>query len=348
MIQRLLLCAVVPRFLLIQTAFLGDVVLATAVVEKLAIFYPGATIDFVVRKGAETLLAHNPHLRKVWTWDKHQSKGFNLLKLIRDLRKEKYTHAINMQRFFSSGLLTVLSGAGYTAGYKKNPLSRLFTHAYPHLLSTAGTENPIHEINRNQQLIALLTDALPAQPRIYPGAADETAVENYKSAGPYYTLSPASVWATKQYPVQGWAALLNALPAANPVYLLGGKGDMELANAIIAEAERKGHIQNLCGTLSFGASAALMRDAVHNWTNDSAPLHLCSGVGAAVTAVFCSTVPAFGFGPTSPRGRIAEINDPLSCRPCGLHGHRACPEGHFKCAWDIKLEALLPPESPVV
>ncbi len=342
MTHRLLLCIVTPRFLLIQTAFLGDVVLATAVVEKLAAYYPGAVIDFVVRKGAENLLAGNPHLRKVWAWDKQQSKGFNLLKLAGQLRKEKYTHAINMQRFFSSGLLTLLSGAKYTAGYKKNPLSAFFTHSYPHILSPVGTENPTHEIARNQSLIAPLTDALPAQPRVYPGAADEAAVEKYKLAGDYYTISPASVWATKQYPAQGWAALINALPANRPVYLLGGKGDADLSNSIIAEVDQKDRVKNLCGALSFGASAALMRDAAHNWTNDSAPLHLCSGVGAAVTAVFCSTVPSFGFGPTGPRGRVAQIDYGLSCRPCGLHGHKVCPEGHFKCAWDIKLEALLP------
>ena len=249
--------------------------------------------------------------------------------------------------FSPPGLSPCSQGPLTPPATKKNPLSAFFTHAYPHTLSTVGTENPIHEIERNQSLIAPLTDALPAQPRIYPSGAEEAAVAPYKAAGGYYTLSPASVWATKQYPAQGWATLINALPAEKPVYLLGGKNDAELAHSIMAEVTYRERVQNLCGQLSFGASAALMRDAVHNWTNDSAPLHLCSGVGAAVTAVFCSTVPSFGFGPTGARGRVAEIDHPLPCRPCGLHGHRACPEGHFKCAWDLKLEALLPPANSI-
>lgn len=44
------------QFLIIQTAFIGDVVMATALIEKLHAFFPGAQIDFLVRKGNEGLL----------------------------------------------------------------------------------------------------------------------------------------------------------------------------------------------------------------------------------------------------------------------------------------------------
>jgi len=75
-----------------------------------------------------------------------------------------------------------------------------------------------------------------------------------------------------------------------------------------------------------------------NYVNDSAPLHLASAMDAPVTAFFCSTVPAFGFTPLSDRSAIAQIDYELDCRPCGLHGYKACPKGHFKCAHDIRIE----------
>jgi heptosyltransferase-2 len=78
-----------------------------------------------------------------------------------------------------------------------------------------------------------------------------------------------------------------------------------------------------------------------NYVNDSAPLHLASAVNASVTAIFCSTVPDFGFGPLSDKSRVVETQEKLDCRPCGLHGFKACPEGHFKCATAIKTEQLL-------
>ncbi|RYD52265.1 MAG: glycosyltransferase family 9 protein [Sphingobacteriales bacterium] len=326
------------RFLLIQTAFLGDVVLATAVAEKLHAFFPDATIDFVVRKGAENLLANNPHLRTVWVWDKKKGKGFNLLKLAFSLRREGYTHTINMQRFFTSGLLTVLSGAPVRIGFDKNPLSAFYTLALPHVISGKDNPQPVHELERNQSLIAALTDETPALPRVYPSAIEEAAILPHKQA-PYYCISPASVWATKQYPTEGWSQLINTLPDTVPVYLLGGPGDTDLCESIRQQCTSD-RVQNLSGTCSLLASAALMRDALHNWTNDSAPLHLCTATGARVTAVFCSTIPQFGFGPAGLNGRIAQFPGDLYCRPCGLHGHKVCPEGHFRCAREIPLSDL--------
>jgi heptosyltransferase-2 len=67
---------------------------------------------------------------------------------------------------------------------------------------------------------------------------------------------------------------------------------------------------------------------------------MASAMNAPVTAFFCSTVPGFGFGPLSDTSIIVETQEPLSCRPCGLHGYKACPEGHFKCAKTIDVNEL--------
>src|SRR2546430_12119239 len=102
-----------------------------------------------------------------------------------------------------------------------------------------------------------------------------------------------------------------------------------------------GSVMNLCGKLSFLQSAALMKETAMNYVNDSAPMHFASAVNAPVTAVYCSTLPSFGFGPLSDKRFIVEIQHPLSCRPCGLHGRPVCPLGHFKCAYDIEDTQLL-------
>jgi heptosyltransferase-2 len=74
-----------------------------------------------------------------------------------------------------------------------------------------------------------------------------------------------------------------------------------------------------------------MRDAAMNFVNDSAPMHFASAMNAPTTAFFCSTIPEFGFGPLSEKARIVETEEQLECRPCGLHGKKSCPLGHFKC-----------------
>jgi ADP-heptose:LPS heptosyltransferase len=327
------------KLLVIQTAFTGDVVLATAILEKWHETFPEDRIDMLVRKGNEGLLKGHPYLGRVWVWDKKQSKTTGLLKLVFQIRKEQYTHVVNPHRFASSGLLTMLSGAGYRAGFDKNPLSRFYTRKMPHIISEAFDPQPVHEISRNQTLIADLTGDEPALPRLYPTASDQAKAAQYQER-PYVCVSPASVWFTKQYPAEKWGDLINNLPTDMPVYLLGGPGDAGLCDTIRNLCTRT-EVYNLCGSMNFLESAALIKGAKMNFTNDSAPLHFATAMGAPLTAVFCSTVPAFGFGPLPGRGMLVETETKPECRPCGLHGRKECPQGHFRCANDIKTEQML-------
>jgi heptosyltransferase-2 len=96
---------------------------------------------------------------------------------------------------------------------------------------------------------------------------------------------------------------------------------------------------NLCGKLNLLQSAALMQNAEMNFVNDSAPLHIASAMNAPVTAIYCSTVPEFGFGPLSDHFKILQV-EKLSCKPCGLHGYKSCPKGHFKCG-EIDLSSVV-------
>lgn len=330
---------VAPKFLIVQTAFPGDVILATALLEKLHTYYPDSEIHFLLRRGNEGLLAGHPFLKKVWVWDKTSGKTRNLLRLGWQIRREGFTHVVNVHRFASSGLLTALSGAKHRIGFDKNPLAFLYTKALPHVISSARASRGIHEVERNQSLIAHLTDAAPALPRLYPAAADRVAISSLLEQ-PYVCIAPASVWPTKQFPAERWAHLAKKLSDTHRVYVLGGPGDALLGADIVAKAAQPDDA-NFCGRLSLLQSAALMEGARMNYTNDSAPLHMATAMRAPLTAVFCSTVPQFGFGPLGENARVVEHPGPLYCRPCGLHGRKSCPEGHFRCALNIREEDLL-------
>ena len=321
------------KFLIIQTAFIGDVVLATALVENLHAAFPDASIDFLVRLGNESLLQGHPHIRRVLIWNKKDKKMQHLFKMLGVIRKEKYDKVINVQRYAATGFLTSFSGAGERIGFDKNPLSFLFSRKVVHQFST------LHEIERNHLLIKHFIEAPAMRPRLYPSKADHEKISKY-IARPFITISPASVWFTKQYPPLKWASFMNKLPEEFSIYLMGGPDDRSLSEAIIQMTTSKSPI-NLCGELSFLQSAALMKHAHMNFVNDSAPMHFASAVNAPVAAVYCSTVPAFGYGPLSDVKYIIERREPLYCRPCGLHGYATCPQGHFKCAVDIGDEQLL-------
>lgn len=318
--------------LVIQTAFIGDVILATALLEQVHQQWPDAQIDMLVRKGNESLLVNHPFLNQVLIWDKKRAKYRSLWQLLGEIRRSRYDVVLNLQRFGATGLLTALSGAGQTVGFAKNPFSRFFTHRVPHQL-----EPGIHEVNRNATLLAPFTinSITRLKPKLYPSSADYEAVIPYQKS-PYYCIAPTSVWFTKQFPAQKWSKFIQTIPAETVVYLLGAPSDIVACEHIRQQAGLSNTV-NLAGKLSLLQSGALMQGATMNYVNDSAPMHLCSAMNAPTTAIFCSTVPSFGFGPLADNARVVETPESLTCRPCGLHGHRACPLGHFRCATMIEL-----------
>src|SRR5450432_2506097 len=124
-------------FLIIQTAFIGDVVLATGIIEKLHAYFPEAQIDFLLRKGNESLLQDHPYLHEVLVWDKKAGKIKDLRRLLHIIRSNQYSKVINVQRFAATGIVTAFSNAQEKIGFDKNPLSSLFTTRVKHVISTS-------------------------------------------------------------------------------------------------------------------------------------------------------------------------------------------------------------------
>jgi heptosyltransferase II len=321
----------VKRFnniLVIQTAFIGDAILASSLIEKLKDKFPAAAISVLVRKGNGAVYDNHPYLKEVLIWDKGQRKIRNLLSLLFYIRRKKYDCVVSCHRYFSSGLLAGFSGARHIAGYKQNPLSFLFNYTVYHKIGD-GT----HETERYCRLVSDFAGDEVFKPKLYPTEKDERSVLHFQDR-PYVCMAPASVWFTKQLPLHKWVTLCNSINPAMNIYLLGSASDVNLCMKI--KEQTSANVHAVAGELTLLQSCALMKKAVMNYVNDSAPLHLASSVNAPVTAFFTSTVPAFGFGPLSDHSKTFGI-DELPCRPCGLHGYVACPLGHFKCGNEMPL-----------
>lgn len=313
------------RILVIQTAFLGDVILATPVISELKRLFPTAELDMLVKKGNESLLMNNPHLHELFVLNKSNGKWKAIFALISQFRRKNYDLVINLHRFGSSGLITSFSKGKKRYGFRKNPFSFLYTKRFDHKIGD-GT----HEVARNLSVIAEFGAKPLVRPELFPSLNDFEAIQPFLLEKNYYCIAPASVWFTKQLPAKKWVELSNKLDSDATIYVLGAPSDAALGDAIITESVHKNMV-NLAGKLSLLQSAALMKSAVRSYVNDSGPLHLASSMNAPVTAFFCSTIPDFGFGPLSEDSNILQV-DNLDCRPCGIHGHTSCPKGHFKCS----------------
>ncbi|HXH29483.1 MAG TPA: glycosyltransferase family 9 protein [Bacteriovoracaceae bacterium] len=333
--------------LIIQTAFIGDTILASQFARSVKEQYPDSKIHFFLRKGNESVIQGLPMIEKTWVWDKQGGKVRNLFRLILELREIQFDLVFNLHRHFNSGLVTALMRSRAKVGFKQNPLSFLYHHRIDHRIPHVPTENEKviwHEVQRNQQLLAkvdhrllIVDNSKSYRPELPIQQKHRDKVSAY-TEGEYFVIAPASVWFTKAWSEHKYQELTEKLVALGKVFFIGGPGDKDLCDRI---RNNLTGTTNLCGSLNLLESAALMAKARRVFVNDSAPLHLASCVNAKTTAIFCSTVPAFGYTPLAEDSVVVDVGDSLSCRPCGLHGYQACPLGHFKCSEDIAVSRVL-------
>ena len=320
------------KILIIQTAFIGDVVLSSPLIESLKASYPSSEIHFLVKKGNEALLQDHPHLARVHVLDK-KKKISSIVHLIRAFRNERFDFIINTHRFLSSGLITIFSKGQNTVGFDKNPLSVFYSIRIPHVISEQGEQ---HEVDRNSKLIESLVTHQVRRPRLYPREIDYEKVPDYS----YICIAPCSIWFTKQWPLEKWVDLVNGMPSSIVIHLIGGPADVSTCEEIKSKVENTDQVIISAGKGHILTSVALIEKAKMTFTNDSAPMHFASAVNAPVSAIYCSTVPSFGFGPLSDQHFVFETDKDLDCRPCGLHGKKQCPEGHFNCS-EIDFKKIL-------
>jgi heptosyltransferase-2 len=314
--------------MVIQTAFLGDVVLTTPLISVLAERH--GRIDVVTTPAAGGLLETHPGVRSVIRYDKNGAdRGlWGIRRLAFELRARQYSTAYLPHRSVRSAALALLSGARERIGFADSPAAITYTRRVPRSLTG-------HEVER---LLALAGGAQEA-PSVSLGltADDHAAAEKWLQAhgvpGGFVALAPGSIWGTKRWPY--YSELAAGLDRA--CVIVGGADDSALADEIVAAAA--GRVVSAAGALNLRASAALISRAAVLVTNDSAPLHLATAVATPIVALFGPTIPEFGFGPRG-RSDVALGRQELACRPCSKHGPEICPLGHHRCMRELTAETV--------
>ncbi len=320
--------------LVIQTAFLGDVVLTTPLLAVLAERH--GPVDVVTTPAAAPLVETHPAVRRVIPYAKRGADSgiAGLLRLGRALRAERYAFAYLPHRSLRSAVLALVARIprriGFADGWRL-----LYTGTRPRPASG-------HEIDR----LLALADVPPhhqTAPTLGLTAADVAAAEAALRAGGiaerFAALAPGSIWGSKRWP--HYVALAERLTAHDGIVVVGGAEDAALGEAIRTAVGRSGGpCVNLCGRLTLRQSAAVLRKAAVLVTNDSAPLHFAQAVATPTVAIFGPTLPSFGFGPRGPRDRALGV-DGLPCRPCSAHGPARCPLGHHLCMQSLPVEDVL-------
>jgi len=320
------------RILVVQSGFLGDVVLTTPLLGALRRRFPCARLAMLVTPAAAPLVQHHPALEAVLVDDKRGSgRGpAGLAALVRRLRVERFTLAIAAHKSLRTALALRCAGIARRIGFAGAPGARLYTDRVPRPLER-------HDRDRMLGLLGPLgiapVDAPDVQPWVALDAATRARADVLLAAAlasrrPLAGICPGSVWATKRWPVHAYGVLVRWLEDHGYRCVLLGAADERALTAAVRDAAGGCGI-DLAGQTDVALLAATLARMALVVTNDSAPMHLAAAAGIAQVAIFCATVPAQGYGPLGPRAVVVEKD--LACRPCGRHGGTRCPRGTGDC-----------------
>lgn len=332
----------IKSILIIQTAFIGDVVLTLPLAQKIKRYLKQSSIDILVTPKAAGLLVNHPSISKVIPYDKHgKDKGLiKFFQLGKRIKEKQYDLILVPHRSLRSALLTWLLKPNLSIGFDTSAGKKFFKY-------TVTYSRTSHEIERNLYLLKPLN--LPESdfelPILYPTKSDVSAIDsvmwsNDVDSSKMVAVAPGTIWNTKRWPKEKYAEVCKQLSTESyVVWLIGSKEDKDLCDDIVKGAQSD-KVINVAGKLTLLQSAELIRRCKLLISNDSAPMHLAVAVRTPVVAIFGATVPEFGFAPRGEKDTVVEIMG-LKCRPCSIHGGKKCPIKTFECMNSITSEMVM-------
>jgi heptosyltransferase-2 len=288
---------------------MGDVLLAAAATRELRRAFPEARIDFAVRSAHREAAELLPGVDRVLPF-----AGSGIHDLLRFRAREARGRAdlvVDLHGNFRSRLLAALFPGARVTRYPRLAFRRRA------LVRWKRGKGAPHPPVWRRYLSALEKAGIPI-------AADppRLRVAEANGAAGAIALAPGAGRATKRWPAERFAEAARALSEGTgwPLLLVGSADERPLLEGIRRTAGVEAEI--LAGA-PLAVTAGRLARAALLVTNDSGLLHLASGVGTPVLAIFGPTVPELGFGPPGPRDAV--LGADLPCRPCSLHGTAVCP-----------------------
>jgi lipopolysaccharide heptosyltransferase II len=317
--------------LLVRFSSIGDIILTTPLLRAIRHRHRDAGITVLTKQDYVPLLSHNPHVDRLIAL----GPGRSLRRVAREVRAGSFTHRLDLHGSLRSHALRLMVPGRWTS-YPKHRIARTL------LIRTKRNRYRDRRPAAERYFAAARDlDVSPdgAPPEFFLGAeAEREAVAWLGTSGlafdrPLIAVAPGAAHATKRWPLEYWRALLSQIVSGGSgVVIVGGPDDSRLGASLAAS----GHGQVACAAGIFGlqTTGALLRRSAAVVSGDTGVMHMATGVGTPVVALYGPTVEPFGFFPYT--GRATVLERALSCRPCSSQGGPRCPLGHHRCMLEIQ------------
>jgi len=326
------------KIVVIQTAYIGDVVFLSPLVHAIKNKFEETQISVLVRPYASQVAECIPGVDSVLIFDKHgeDSGSPGVIKAARRIRKEKFDLLIAPHRSTRTAILSGLTGIPLRVGYRQG-LGRLVYHA-------AIDPIPNESCNIIQNFNLLEKIGIPADdPRLRLKSPkgnwayfDEFLTANGLEANDkLVALCIGAFWQTKRWPAVYFASLGESLKdrGYQPI-MFGGPNERELALKI--NRTIKTPIKSCVGN-SLSETATLLSKCEAAVGGDSGLTHMARALGLATVLIY---------GPTDQKAHVFDerskvLTAKVKCRPCSHHGPRKCPDKHHDCMRMVSPENVL-------
>jgi heptosyltransferase-2 len=351
---------IMKKIVVIQTAFLGDLLLSIPLFKQIKNIWPDSEVTLVCKKGLGEIFLRLKLCEKVVEVDKKDSENYQ--KDIQTLSNEDYDLLLCPHQSSRSAILAKKIKAKTKVGFKEfwnflifnkrvqrnmlfpdalRQLSLLtfFSDAVKKDLDTYLAQRP-----DKIQLDDLLhrykipdTQSMGIKRRILSHPDTQKVMQKFRIIPHAVFISPGSVWNTKKWTKEGFRELATKIALLKPVVLIGSADERELCTEI---AQGLQNVTNLAGQTTLFELLALLTYASVLISNDSGSMHMASVAETPAVAIFGPTVLDLGYQPWNNMSLVVE-NKTLDCRPCGKHGHEKCPIGTHECMKSIGADVII-------
>ncbi|PIQ21083.1 MAG: glycosyl transferase [Cytophagales bacterium CG18_big_fil_WC_8_21_14_2_50_42_9] len=318
------------KILILRFSSIGDIVLTTPVIRILKKQLPGVSVHYATKPNFKAVVGANPYLDKV-----HYLTG-SLSALVDELQQEKFDYVVDLHHNLRSRLIRFRLGVQGASFPKLNIQKWLLVNLKVNKMPA------VHIVDRYiaaAQKLGIKNDGAGLD--YFIPAQDEVEIDTLPAMHRpgYVAFAIGAQHATKRLPTKRIIEL--CVRINRPVILLGGKEDAGTGEEIlkyferrITNNEQRTTIYNACGKYNLNQSASLVRQAEVVFSHDTGLMHVAAAFRKKIYSIWGNTVPELGMYPYQTEFEVLERNN-LPCRPCSKIGYKACPQGHFKCMWEI-------------
>lgn len=330
------------NILVMKFGSLGDVLLVEPSLRALREKFPKARISVLVKSSYQEVLKNCPHVDALIDYDSEGLyRGPGMLLLGEHLRNLNFDLCVDLQNNWRSHLLGFFAGIPWRLGYERKGGKILLSAPVPE------TQEKIEPLSHQFRLLSRLDIKPYAEGglRFYGKDGDAAWADSFLKEHGIRNGEPLAAvhiggsvrWKSKQWGLDSFAALVNALPAKTGMraVLVGGHNDALLAERL-RPLLRQPYVDAI-GQTSLSRLGALLQRCKVLVGADSAPLHIACAVRVPFVAIFGPTDPK-RHAPSGPgvNGKVLFKNPP--CGPCY---RPVCPEGHHRCMKDIALNEVI-------